>query len=142
MTASGSDDVVDIRARFRGAAVPAPRPGLSRLERAGRAMRELRDKTAVVTGAGSGIGRSEALALAREGVHLALLDVDERTLPGVRDEVAALGVRAHVFPLDVSDRAAVLAVAPQVERTCGDVHVLCSNAGVAYRGTGIEDTPD
>ncbi len=105
-------------------------------------MRELRDKTAVVTGAGSGIGRSEALALAREGVHLALLDVDERTLPGVRDEVAALGVRAHAFVLDVSDRTAVHAVAEQVERTCGAVHVLCSNAGVAYRGTGIEDTPD
>jgi NAD(P)-dependent dehydrogenase (short-subunit alcohol dehydrogenase family) len=105
-------------------------------------MRDLQNKTAVVTGAGSGIGRSVALALAREGVHLALLDVDQRTLPGVCDEVAALGVRAHAFPLDVSDRAAVLAVAAQVGQTCGDIHILCSNAGVAYRGTGIEDSPD
>jgi len=105
-------------------------------------MRDLRGKTAVVTGAGSGIGRAEALALARVGVHVALLDVDERTLPGVRDEVAALGVRAHAFPLDVSDRAAVYAAAAAVERTCGDVHVVCSNAGVAFRGTGIEETPD
>lgn len=105
-------------------------------------MRNLRGKTAVVTGAGSGIGRAEALALADVGVNVVLLDVDERTLPGARDEVAARGVRAHAFPLDVGDRAAVLAVADTVARTCGDVHVLCSNAGVAHRGTAIEETPE
>ena len=103
---------------------------------------DLRGKTAVVTGAGSGIGRAEALALANAGMHIVLLDVDERTLPGVRDEVAALGVRAHAFPLDVSDRSAVQTAAAAVERTCGDVHVVCSNAGVAFRGTAIEETPD
>ena len=105
-------------------------------------MRELKGKTAVVTGAGSGIGRAMASALAREGANVALLDVDEAALPAVRDEVAALGVAAHAFALDVSDRAAVHAAAEVVSDACGDIHILCNNAGVGSRGTSLEDAPD
>jgi len=105
-------------------------------------MRDLKGRTGVVTGAGSGIGRALALALAREGVNLALLDIDASALPALRDEVAALGVEAHAFVLDVSDRAAVRATAAEVARACGDVDILCNNAGVGYRGTSLDETPD
>lgn len=106
-------------------------------------MKELRGKTAVVTGAGSGIGRGMVHALAAEGIGaLGLLDIDGALLAAVRDEIGALGVKVAAHVLDVSDRAAVQKAAGTIERELGDVHVLCDNAGVAFRGPSIEDTPD
>ena len=82
-------------------------------------MRDFRDRVAVVTGAGSGIGRALAVALAREGALLAVSDVNEVGLEETAAQVRALGVRLTSERVDVADRAAVLAHAARVVATSG-----------------------
>ncbi|MFI6506657.1 SDR family NAD(P)-dependent oxidoreductase [Streptosporangium sp. NPDC050855] len=95
-------------------------------------MRELSGKVAVVTGAGGGIGRALALALAAEGTTLMLADVD----PGGLAETASLveGVTVLTEITDVSDPVAVEHLADRTFGELGAVHVLCNNAGVFQGG--------
>jgi NAD(P)-dependent dehydrogenase (short-subunit alcohol dehydrogenase family) len=95
------------------------------------------DKVAVVTGAGSGIGRALALALAREGARLVLADVDEAAMAEVASEVRAHGGEASSVRTDVSDLGQVQALADRAWQAFGATHVLCNNAGVAAWG-GLE----
>jgi NAD(P)-dependent dehydrogenase (short-subunit alcohol dehydrogenase family) len=85
--------------------------------------------TAVVTGAGSGVGRAIAVKFAREGWHVALVGRQE---PSLRDTaaLAASDGRVRVFPCDVSDADAVAATGSQVLDTLGDVDVLVNSAGI------------
>lgn len=95
----------------------------------------LAGRTAVVTGAGSGIGRATAAALAARGCHLALADIDharvEETARGLRRD----GLRVTAHRLDVSDRAAVLAFPREVLAGHPGVDLLFNNAGVGLGGT-------
>ena len=88
-------------------------------------------RVAVVTGAGSGIGRALAIGLARRGARVAISDVDEDGLRGTAARVSAVGDEPHVDKLDVSDRAAVREYASAVATHHGVVHQLYNNAGVA-----------
>lgn len=88
----------------------------------------LHEKTAVITGAASGLGRAIAVALSRRGCHLALADVDEA---GLEETVKLLQpVQVSVHRLDVTDRAAVA----QFPELVGPVDLLYNNAGVALDG--------
>jgi NAD(P)-dependent dehydrogenase (short-subunit alcohol dehydrogenase family) len=91
----------------------------------------------VVTGAASGIGRALAEALAAEGAHVVVADLDEAGAVAVAREIERRGVRALGVGVDVSDRASVLALAERAFAALGRVHVLCNNAGVAVWG-GLE----
>ncbi|HXV92296.1 MAG TPA: SDR family NAD(P)-dependent oxidoreductase [Pseudonocardia sp.] len=91
-------------------------------------------RVAVVTGAGSGIGRALALELARRGARLAVSDVDGTGLAGTVAGLAALGAEVHDDLLDVTDRARVLAHAEDVVRVFGRVNQVYNNAGVAFAG--------
>jgi short-subunit dehydrogenase len=93
----------------------------------------LRNRTAVVTGAGGGIGRAIACALARRGCHLALADLDETGLAQTAD-LAAGAVRISRHVLDVGDAAAVAALPGAVHVHHGGVDLLVNNAGVALNG--------
>ena len=93
-------------------------------------MDDLSGKTALVTGAGSGIGRGIALALAREGANVALADIEEGTAAAAAREVEALEVRALAAQLNVTDEAAQRALADRVEAEFGALHIICLNAGV------------
>jgi NADP-dependent 3-hydroxy acid dehydrogenase YdfG len=95
----------------------------------------LGNRVAVVTGAGGGIGRATALAMARRGCHLALADIDEAAVRDTAREAQGLGVRATAHRLDVADRAAVRAFPQQVEAAHKRVDILMNNAGVALGGT-------
>lgn len=88
-------------------------------------------RVAVVTGAGSGIGRELAYALGRRGCRLAISDVSEAGLEQTRSALDAAGVEVVAERLDVADRAAVEAYATQVHDHFGVVHQLYNNAGVA-----------
>jgi NAD(P)-dependent dehydrogenase (short-subunit alcohol dehydrogenase family) len=96
-----------------------------------------RDKVAVVTGGGSGIGRALTLALAREGARVLVADVDEAAMERVVREARGHGVEALSMRTDVSDLGQVQALADRAWRAFGAVHVLCNNAGVAAWG-GLE----
>jgi NAD(P)-dependent dehydrogenase (short-subunit alcohol dehydrogenase family) len=100
-------------------------------------MNAVRGKVAVVTGAGSGIGRQLALELARRGARLAVSDVDETGLAETVAEVKALGAEVQGAALDVSDRAAVEAYAATVAGQFGVVHQIYNNAGIAGGGQTI-----
>ncbi|GAA3917507.1 3-ketoacyl-ACP reductase [Hymenobacter algoricola] len=93
-------------------------------------MESLTGKIALVTGAGKGIGRAVALALAQEGVHVGLLARTESQLQSVAREIEALGVKAAVVTTDVADRAAVEAAISQVQDQLGPIDILINNAGI------------
>jgi short-subunit dehydrogenase len=95
----------------------------------------LKGRTAVVTGAASGIGRAIATSLARRGCNLALADINDEALARTTAEIAAPGVRISKHHLDVSDRDAVTAFPDQVTAEHRGVDVLVNNAGVALAGT-------
>jgi NAD(P)-dependent dehydrogenase (short-subunit alcohol dehydrogenase family) len=94
-------------------------------------VRSLRGRTAVVTGAASGIGRALALRLGREGMNLVLADVDRRRLK----EVAAALPGALAVATDVSKMADVERLAGEAYARFGKVHLLCNNAGIAAFGS-------
>ena len=96
---------------------------------------ELANRIAVITGAGSGIGRGIALAIARRGGKLALCDIREESLAETAALAAALGAHCSTHRLDVADRAAVAALPEAVLSAHGAVHLLFNNAGVAVGGT-------
>ncbi len=95
----------------------------------------LKNKTALLTGAGSGIGRETALALARRGCHLALADINAAGLAQTAEACAALGVKVSQHVLDVASREAVAALPAAVQAAHGRVDLLVNNAGVALGGT-------
>ncbi|MES2148406.1 MAG: SDR family oxidoreductase [Pseudomonadota bacterium] len=99
-----------------------------------------RDKVAVVTGAGSGIGRELAIQLAARGARLALSD---RNPDGVNETARlCVGADARVYSLDVSTRQAIFAHAAEVRRDFGTAHFIFNNAGVTLAATFEHITPD
>lgn len=97
-------------------------------------MDELNGKVGVVTGAGSGIGRAVALAFAGEGMKVVLADIQADALDDAVAEVTATGAEAIGVVTDVSDGAAVEALAAATIEAYGAVHVVHNNAGVVTAG--------
>ena len=98
-------------------------------------MKTLHDKVVVITGAGSGIGRSLALNAAARGSVLALSDIDEDGLAETLDLAKNTGAtQVHTARLDVADRAAFTTYAAEVADHFGRVNVVVNNAGVALAG--------
>ena len=99
-------------------------------------MTDLEGKVAAVTGAGSGLGRAMALAFAREGMDLALADVDLESLKNVVAEVEKIGVHCFSMKVDVSKEADVRAFCDRIENPW----LVCNNAGVSPLGAVWENT--
>jgi NAD(P)-dependent dehydrogenase (short-subunit alcohol dehydrogenase family) len=95
----------------------------------------LKGRTAVVTGAASGIGRGISRALARRGCNLALADLNEEGLAETAALLSPHGVKTTTHRLDVADRAAVAPFPDAVRRAHGGADILVNNAGVAVGGT-------
>jgi len=102
-------------------------------------MRQFEGKTAVVTGAGSGIGLGLARTFARLGMSVVLCDIRDDRLDAALAEVRGLGGRAIAVTTDVSDRASVRNAADRAVRAFGALHVACNNAGVTIHGRSIAD---
>jgi short-subunit dehydrogenase len=95
---------------------------------------KLKDRVALITGAGGGIGRALALNLAERGCHLALADIDQAGLAHTARDAEASGVRVSSHALDVADREAVMRLPNAVLSAHGRVDLLINNAGVALGG--------
>jgi NAD(P)-dependent dehydrogenase (short-subunit alcohol dehydrogenase family) len=96
----------------------------------------VRNKRVLITGAASGIGRATAVASARRGARLFLTDIDDAGLQAAAAEIRdAGGTVAYAKALDISDHAAVAAMADEIHSEHGSVDVVMNIAGIAIWGT-------
>jgi NAD(P)-dependent dehydrogenase (short-subunit alcohol dehydrogenase family) len=103
-------------------------------------VRHLEGRTAIVTGAASGIGLGLARTFARHGMSVVLCDIRGDRLEAALADVRRLGeARAIAVATDVSDRASVRNAAEQARKAFGAVHVACNNAGVTIHGRSVAD---
>ncbi len=102
----------------------------------------LTDRTAVVTGGGSGLGMGLCMALARRGNSVVVADIEKEAADRTAAEVAALGVESMAFVCDVADHEAVVALADAAWARFGSVGILCNNAGVSLGGRLVDARPE
>jgi len=102
----------------------------------------LKGKTAVVTGAGRGIGKAIAIKLASQGADVAILDVDGETAAATAEELGALGVCSSGYSVDVSQAEAVASVFKQVAEDLGGPDILVNNAGLTRDNLIIRMSPE
>jgi NAD(P)-dependent dehydrogenase (short-subunit alcohol dehydrogenase family) len=99
----------------------------------------LKDKCAIVTGAGSGIGRAAALALAREGARIGLIDLKNERTEQVKEDISALGGEALFVDVDVSDPERMERGIRQVFEAWKRIDIVFANAGINGVVTPIEN---
>lgn len=104
-------------------------------------MESLQGRTALVTGAGKGIGRAVAVALANEGVNLSLMARTEKDLQSLEDELKQSGVKIAIATADVSDIQSVNEAVEKILSTLGNIDILINNAGTATFGKFLELEP-
>jgi len=104
---------------------------------------ELKNKTAIITGAGKGIGRAIAEALAKEGVHLGLIARTASDLQALQQSLSQeYGVKVTSAVADISDRTQAEAAVAAIEMELGAVDILINNAGIASFGTLLDMDPE
>ncbi len=103
-------------------------------------MKTLKGKVAVVTGGASGLGRAMAIHFAREGMHVAIADIEQARLDAVVGELRTHGIKALGVRTDVSKGPEVDALVMRVVGELGGVHVVCNNAGVSPLGAAWENS--
>jgi 3-oxoacyl-[acyl-carrier protein] reductase len=93
----------------------------------------LQNHIAVITGAGSGIGRAIASGYAREGAQVSVLDIDGKAAEATAQAIRESGGLAESFALDVTKREDCIAIAKRIAAQVGQVSILVNNAGIARR---------
>ncbi|MED4035424.1 SDR family NAD(P)-dependent oxidoreductase, partial [Priestia megaterium] len=105
-------------------------------------MISLKGKTALITGAGRGIGRATAIALAKEGVHLGLIGLTMSNLKKVTAELEQYDVNVSAATADVADLEAVHHAVEHIKSDLGFIDILINNAGIAKFGGFLDLTPE
>jgi len=104
-------------------------------------MESLKGKNALITGAGKGLGRAMAIALAHEGVNVGLMARTEADLQELAKEIESLNVKAVIAVADVSSIDSVNAAVAQIKSGLGVIDILINNAGVGAFGSFMELEP-
>ncbi len=99
-------------------------------------------KVAIVTGAGTGLGRGIAQELVGAGAGVAVLEIDPESASTAAAELGATGVEARAYPTDVADRAQVDAAFEGVVRDFGRLDIVVNNAGISRIGPHTQDVTD
>jgi len=105
-------------------------------------MESIKGKIALVTGAGKGIGKAIALALANEGVHVGLIARTESDLQSLAKNIEAKGVKAAIAVADVSSIDSVNTAVAKIQQDLGNVDILINNAGIAKFGKFLDLEPE
>ncbi len=105
-------------------------------------MFDLTGKTALITGAGSGIGREIALLFAQHGAIVAVADINESGRTAVAEEIARAGGRAYPIHLDVTSRDEAYAAVAEILRAEDRLDILVNNAGIGMVGDLLETSPE
>lgn len=105
-------------------------------------MKEFENKVALVTGSASGIGFGIAQSLAKRGVAVVMLDIEQKALDAAVAELASTGTRLLSIVADVANREAMYAAARTVREAFGRLDILVNNAGVAYNVKPLHETAD
>jgi NAD(P)-dependent dehydrogenase (short-subunit alcohol dehydrogenase family) len=93
-------------------------------------MKDLKGKTAFITGGASGLGLSMAQAFLRQGMNVMIADIDQGALTAAERDLAAIGGKVDSTLCDVADRTSIKAAAQRTIDAFGKVHVVCNNAGI------------
>jgi NAD(P)-dependent dehydrogenase (short-subunit alcohol dehydrogenase family) len=102
-------------------------------------VKDIKGKTAYVSGAASGIGFGITSALVKAGVNVAMVDIRADALAEARARLHNLGGQTEAFVSDVSDAQVLKDTADEIEKRFGPLHILCNNAGVAMLGTPLDE---
>lgn len=105
-------------------------------------MTDLKNKNAFITGAGKGIGKAIAIALAKEGVNLILVSRTQADVDQLAAETAALGVKSLALSADVSDISSINSAAEKALAEFKSIDILINSAGIASFGKFLELEPD
>ncbi|MFZ1990820.1 MAG: SDR family NAD(P)-dependent oxidoreductase [Alphaproteobacteria bacterium] len=97
-------------------------------------MKDLKGKTAFITGGASGLGLAMAQAFVREGMNVMIADIDDSAIAAAKEELIAAGGKVEGTRCDVADRASIRAAANKTIGAFGKVHVVCNNAGIGVVG--------
>lgn len=105
-------------------------------------MQNLKGKTAIITGAGRGIGRATAIAFAKEGINLGLVGTTRANLEKVAAEVTEYDVQVTIATADVSDNESVISAVEAIKSERGAIDILINNAGIGKFGKFLELSPE
>lgn len=105
-------------------------------------MQNLKGKTAIITGAGRGIGRATAIAFAKEGINLGLVGRTRENLEKVAAEVKEYDVQVTIATANVSDNESVTSAIEAIKSERGAIDILINNAGVGKFGKFLELSPE
>ena len=104
-------------------------------------MQSLTGKIAIITGAGKGIGKAVAIALAKEGVHVGLIARTQKDLDAVAAEIKTLGVNVEIATADISKIEEVNAAVEKIKLALGPIDILINNAGTGKFAKFLELEP-
>ena len=104
-------------------------------------MQDISGKTAIVTGAASGIGLGIATALAEAGANVVMADIQKDAVEAAAHSLSGTNKRVMPVRIDVTTEQSVIDALAEAERNFGKLHIACNNAGVPMHGTKLTDVP-
>src|SRR5690348_1690802 len=110
--------------------------------RKGARMIDISGKTAIVTGAASGIGLGIATALAEAGANVVMADIQKHAVEEAAHGLSGTNKRVMPVRIDVTQEQSVLDALAEAESNFGKLHIACNNAGVPMHGTKLTDVPE